>query len=345
MENPSIPLNSIALNLLEKESVANGFIIDALLRNMKAETTARTLYSVVVIAVIVILFAPMASALLHVSDNQWDVEISTDSEYDLTWMDAGCLSSNLTEAVKDRSGCRIVYGENSELVSKSNVYAVSQKVISSGATAAKVVDAGGKTLTQEKIVYRNAVAERTVMDIHIPDIISNISTMELTIGYEGSGIVFPASSANVMDGNVIHTDFTVPYVLKYAALAYGCSEYIGIQVNYESNMKFNIDLKTDVDTEGYKFSTSGNDKDIITGIPAWNDTSGSIGDYTGFSMSGGTLEIDGRNTAPSKSIENSMAKGPLSIASGTSSITLSDDTADALVKILKELETKAGGFI
>jgi len=311
---------------------------------MKAETTAKTFYSVVVIAVIAVLFAPMASAILHVSDNQWDMEISTESEYDLTWMDAGCLSSNLTEAIEGKTGCRVLYGEYSENVSESNVQSVSQKVISSGATSARAVDAEGKTLTQERITYRNSVAERTVMDIHIPDIITKISSIDIVIGYEGSDLVIPASSATVTKDNVIHADFTVPYILKYAALAYGCDEYIGIHVNYESNMKFDIDMKTDVDNEGYSFTTSGNDLDIISGVPAGKSISGSAGGYTGFTISDGVLEIDGRNAAPSASMKNSLAKNPLTIASDNTSVTLTDESAKALIELLEALETKAGGF-
>ncbi|MBR4226141.1 MAG: hypothetical protein IKR86_05115 [Candidatus Methanomethylophilaceae archaeon] len=311
---------------------------------MKAETTARTFYSVVVIAVIVILFAPLASALLNVSGNQWDVEIRTDSEYDLTWMDAGCLSSNLTEAVKDRTGCRILYGEYSEQVSVYNAYAVSQKVMSSGATTARVVGSDGGTLTQERISYRNAVAERTVMDIHLPDIISKISSIDLTIGYIGSGIVIPASSANVSSGNVVRADFTVPYVLKYSAMTFGCDEYVGVHVNYESNMKFDIDVRTDVDSKGYSFTTSGNDKDIISGVPPTDDAAGTIGDYTSFTVKNGVMELDGRNAAPSASMRNSLSKGPLAIASGNVSVTMTDESANALVNLLKELETRAGGF-
>ena len=55
------------------------------------------------------------------------------------------------------------------------------------------------------------------------------------------------------------------------------------------------------------------------------------------------MEIDGRNTNPSASIRNSMDKGKVTIASGSDSITLSDDSAKALVKVLEELEKKAGG--
>ncbi len=310
---------------------------------MKAETTARTFYSVVVVVVVVILFAPLASALLNVSGNQWDVEISTESEYDLTWMDAGCLSSNLTEAIKGQTGCRILYGEHSDQVNTSNVSAVSQKVMDSGALKAKVVDANGNTLKQESITYRNAVAERTVMDIHVPDLISSISSIDLVIGYKGSEIVVPATSSNVKEGNVVHADFITPYVLKYVALAYGCDEYVGIHMNYESNMKFNVDVDTEIDTSNYRFSTNGLDRDIVTGLPAEQTCAGSIGGYTGFTINGGTMEIDGRNTNPSASIRNSMDKGKVTIASGSDSITLSDDSAKALVKVLEELEKKAGG--
>ncbi len=298
----------------------------------------------VVVVVIVILFAPLASALLNVSGNQWDVEISTESEYDLTWMDAGCLSTNLSEAVKGHTGCRILYGEYSEQVSTSDVAAVSQKVISSGATSARVVDSDGKVLTQERITYRNAVAERTVMDIHVPDVISRISSINLIVGYRGTDIVIPASSANVAEGNVIRADFTVPYILKYAALAYGCDEYVGVHVNYESNMEFDIDIDTDVETKGYSFSTSDKDKDIISGIPADKSMTGSVGDYTGFTMGDGRLELDGRNTSPSASMENSLSKGPLAIASGNTAVILTDETAHALIDLLKALEVRAGGF-
>ena len=38
-----------------------------------------------------------------------------------------------------------------------------------------------------------------------------------------------------------------------------------------------------------------------------------------------------------------MDKGKVTIASGSDSITLSDDSAKALVKVLEELEKKAGG--
>ncbi|MBR2093694.1 MAG: hypothetical protein IJ904_06640 [Candidatus Methanomethylophilaceae archaeon] len=55
------------------------------------------------------------------------------------------------------------------------------------------------------------------------------------------------------------------------------------------------------------------------------------------------MEIDGRNANPSASIRNSMDKGKVTIASGSDSITLSDDSAKALVKVLEELEKKAGG--
>ncbi len=298
----------------------------------------------VVIAVLVILFAPMASALLNVSENQWDVEICTESEYDLTWMDASCLSSNLTEAMDGKAGCRVIYGDYSEDLSASNVQSVSEKVISSGATSARAVDSEGKTLTQERITYRNSVAERTVMDISIPDIITKISSIDLVIGYEGSGLVIPASSANAIEGNVIRADFTVPYILKYAALAYGCDEYVGIHINYESNMEFDIDVKTDIEDQGYRFATKGNDLDIISGVPVGKSISGSVGGYTGFSIADGVLEIDGRNTAPSDSIKNSLANNPITIASESTSVTLTDETAKALIELLEALETKAGGF-
>ncbi|MBR6204285.1 MAG: hypothetical protein IKQ60_04405 [Candidatus Methanomethylophilaceae archaeon] len=311
---------------------------------MKAETTARTFYSVVVVIAVVILFAPLASALLNVSGNQWDVEISTKSEYDLTWMDAECLSSNLTEAIDGKTGCRILYGEYSDPLSRDSIANVSHKVMSSGATSARAVGPDGSTLTQEMITYRNAVAERTVMDIHVPDIITRVSSISLVIGYEGSGIMIPASSANACEGNVVHADFTIPYVLKYAALAYGCDEYVGIHINYESNMKFDIDVRTDLDSHGYSFTTSGKDKDVISGLPAYQSCAGSIGDYTSFTMKNGVMELDGRNAAPSTSIKNSLDKGSLAIASGSTAVILSDDTSSALVDLLKKLETMAGGF-
>ncbi len=311
---------------------------------MKAETAARTFYSIVVVAVVVALFAPLASALLDVSGNQWDVEISTESEYDLTWMDADCLSENLIRATEGKTGSRILYGEYSDSVSQYNARSVAERVMSSGATEARVVGPDGSLLVQERITYRNDVAERTVMDIRVPDVISRISSVDLVIGYEGSGIVVPSTYTNVAEGNVIHADFMVPFVTKYAALAYGCDEYVGIHVNYESNMKFDIDVRTPADTSGYRFSTLGIDKDVITGVPAGKSVSGTIGGFTGFSIGSGAMELDGRNAAPSVSIRNSLEKGPLTVASGNTAVILSDGSANALVSLLERLEKGTGGL-
>ena len=308
---------------------------------MKAELAARTLYTVATVAAVVIIGAPLASAVLNMSEDGWELEMCTDSEYDLAGMDVDSLAGNISKAVGDRKGCRVLYGEYSEPVGQ-DVRSTASKIISSGASSAKVVDSEGKLLTQDSIVYSDALKERTVMDVHLPAIVSNISSIDVSIGYKGSGIVLPATSANEKEGSILHLDYTVPTIAKYAALALGCDEYVDIHVNYESSAKFDIRITTDTGPAGYTFRTEGTDKDFIDGVPAGVSAQGRIGEYTGFEIGGGTVELDGRHSRPSASIQNSLDKGPVSILSGASSIELSYGTAEGLIEVLKALEKGAG---
>ncbi len=304
---------------------------------MKAELAARTVHMVAVVAAVVVIGAPLASALLNMSEDGWELEMRTGSEYDLDGMDVDSLAVNISKAVGDKKGCRILYGEYSDAVGR-DFQSVASKVISSGASSARVVDSKGDLLTQDSIVYRDALKERTVMDVRLPVIVSNISSMDVSIGYKGSGIVLPATSANVKEGDVLHLDYTVPVIAKYAALALGCDEYVDIHIDYESSAVFDVKVSTDTGPPSYGFRTEGPDRDFIEGVPSDLSAQGRIGEYTGFEIGGGVIELDGRHSWPSESIRNSLDKGPVSILSGASSIELSHGTAEGLADVLKALE-------
>ena len=308
---------------------------------MKAEVAARTLYSVAVVAAVVILTAPMASALLHMSEDGWELEASTDSEYDLVGMNASSLAENISMAVGDKKGCRVLYGEYSEPVS-TDVTSLAYRIISSGAASARVIDSEGRLLTQDSIVYRDSLRDRTVMDMRLPDVVSGITSIDVTVGYKDSDIILPATSANVKEGKILRLDYTVPTVAKYAALALGCDEYVRVHVDYGSSAVFDVKVSTGIGAAGYSFKTEGADRDFVYGVPAGESAQGRIGEYTGFKIEGGVMELDGRNARPSASIQNALDKGPVSILSGASSVSMSDDTVKGLIEVLKALEEEAG---
>ncbi len=312
---------------------------------MKAETAARTLYSVVAIAVAVLMLAPVLSTLLNVSEGSWNAELSIESRYDLAGMDADSLGENITEAVGDKIGCRVIYGEYSDRVNSSNAYEIARNIKDSSAISAKVVDLDGNILKQQSIKYRNGICERTVTDIHLPDLISGLSSVKITMGFEGSGLEVPATSSTVSDGNVIHGDFTIPYAVKYAALALGCDQYIHVSVNYASSFKMNFNNVLDTAHPDYSFSVSGKYSDVISGIPKGDSVSGKIGDNVSFTSENGVYTMTSAAGAPSGALLKGLTPDGISIASGGLSVWISEETARGLSDVLKELEIRSGGFL
>ncbi len=326
-------------------------------QNMKAETTARLFHAAISIAIFAVLLAPVASALLGMGNAEGEIEISTGAEYDVQEMDAECLALNISEAVQELQGCVITYGEYSDPVDSANALQVAKKVIESGAVKARVFDSDGKLASQKAVRYSDAVSVRTVMDVHLPEAIASISDASAHLRFSGSDISIPAISSTRENGSILRLDFTVPYVIAYAAFSLGCGTTLELDLNYGASVKMSAEIESEPAAEKFAFSTYGVDTDIIsgiskqTGIPVLSfigiapDSAGKMGIYADYEMSGGVLKIDGRNDPPSASLAKSLEKnGEITISSGNVSTVIPKDSSEGLIKALKTLETMNGGF-
>ncbi len=324
---------------------------------MKAETTARLFHAAISIAVFAVLLAPAASALFGMGSQDGSIRISTGAEYDVQEMDAECLAMNISEAVDGLRGCVITYGEYSDPVDSASAKQIAEKVIGSGAVKARVFDSDGRLASQKAVRYSDAVSVRAVMDVHLPDAVAKISDADAHLRFAGSGISVPAISATKEDGSILRLDFSVPYILAYAAFALGCDASLELDLNYGASVKLSAEIETDLSAEGFEFSTYGVDTDTIsgiskqTGIPVLSfigvapDSAGKIGGSADYVMSGSTLMIDGRNDPPSSSLEKSLERnGELTVSSGSVSAIIPKDSSEGLIKALKTLETMRGGF-
>ena len=140
---------------------------------MKAGTAARLFRAIALVAVLLISAIPVVTALSDMDSEP--ISIRTEATYQLEYMDESTLASNLRQAVSDKTGCIVRFGEQSSPVDESNCDAVAATIKSSGAKTATVYDSEGQKLTQSNVEYRNDVVWGGRIGVSVPGMVSDVS--------------------------------------------------------------------------------------------------------------------------------------------------------------------------
>ena len=307
---------------------------------MKAGTAARLFRAIALVAVLLISAIPVVTALSDMDSEP--ISIRTEATYQLEYMDESTLASNLRQAVSDKTGCIVRFGEQSSPVDESNCDAVAATIKSSGAKTATVYDSEGQKLTQSNVEYRNDVVWGGRIGVSVPGMVSDVSKMDIKVrlvSTDGKIDILTDSMESGIEGE-IGGQYLVPLVVYNVAGAYGCDLGTSIGMEYEKLVKVGALSKVDTVDYDYTLTTDGTTSTLVVkGCMASGTGTGSVGDASlSYGYDGGwnmTISSTGRI---SDALKDSLVDGGLKVTTGGDSYTMGAELSASFISAIVALE-------
>lgn len=291
-------------------------------------------------AVLLISVIPVITALSDMDSEP--ISIRTEATYRLEYMDEDTLAGNLRQAVSDRTGCIVEFGESRFPVDEDSCEAVAAVIKSSDAKIATVYDSEGQKLTQSNIEYRNDVVWGGRIGVSVPGMVSDVSNMDIRVrlvSTDGMIDILTDSMESGIEGE-IGGQYLVPLVAYNVAGAYGCDLGTSIGMEYEKLVKVGALSKVETVDYDYTLTTDGTGSTLVVkGCMASGTGTGSVGSATlSYEYDGGwnmTITSAGRI---SDVLIASLIEGSLKVTTGEDSYTMGAELSASFISAIVALE-------